>query len=197
MSFALIRGYHDTPLAAGLRLTIVPVALGIVAPLAGVLSDSHPRLATLGGMALCAVSALALTRLFDGAPGGLPAVMAALAAFGVGLGLYIAPNNSATIGAAPPDKSGVAGGLLNLLRVFGAGLGVATASAALAFRLEALTGLHEATTSAPEAALLAAVSDVLLMLAAFAAVAALMAVIGNKPKTDARKALSLPGLAVP
>ena len=59
--------------------------------------------------------------------------MAALAAFGVGLGFYIAPNNSATIGAAPQDKSGVAGGLLNLLRVFGAGFGVAAASAALAY----------------------------------------------------------------
>ena len=39
MSFALIRGYHDAPIAAGLRLTMIPVALGLVAPIAGALSD--------------------------------------------------------------------------------------------------------------------------------------------------------------
>ena len=177
MSFALVRGYHDAPIAAGLRLTMVPVALGLVAPIAGALSARRPRLVMLAGMALCAVSALALTRLLTGAPGSLPAVMTALAAFGAGLGFYIAPNNNATMGAAPPDKSGVAGGLLNLLRVFGAGLGVAAASAALAWSLEAISGLHERTANAPKTALLAASGDVFMMLAAFAALGAAMAVI--------------------
>ena len=31
MSFALVRGYHDMPLKAGLRLALVPVAIGVVA----------------------------------------------------------------------------------------------------------------------------------------------------------------------
>jgi EmrB/QacA subfamily drug resistance transporter len=69
MSFALVRGYHDQPLAAGLRLTIVPVALGLVAPFSGALSDKRPRLLMLFGMAISAAAAIALTRLLDGTPG--------------------------------------------------------------------------------------------------------------------------------
>jgi EmrB/QacA subfamily drug resistance transporter len=131
MSFALIRGYHDPAFAVGLRLTVIPAALGLVAPFGGAWADKRPRLVMAGGMAVCLASALALTALLTGTPESLIRVMVALAAFGAGLGLYIAPNNSATIGAAPADKSGVAGGLLNLLRVFGAGVGVAAASTAL------------------------------------------------------------------
>ena len=120
MSFALVRGYHDQPLAAGLRLTIVPVALGLVAPISGALSDKRPRL-----LMLVRHGALRRRRRWRSRccsterRASLPGVMVGLAAFGAGLGLYIAPNNNATMSAAPADKSGVAGGLLNLLRVSG------------------------------------------------------------------------------
>jgi EmrB/QacA subfamily drug resistance transporter len=177
MSFALVRGYHDPPFWAGVRLTILPVALGIAAPIAGGQSDRRPRLVMLLGMAACIASALTLTRLLTGTSDSLPAVMAALAVFGVGLGLFIAPNNSATMGAAPPEKSGVAGGLLNLLRVFGTGLGVAAASATLAWGLERRTGVGLRTSGASEAALLAAVSDMLLLLVVLAALAAATALV--------------------
>jgi hypothetical protein len=115
--------------------------------------------------------------------------MAGLAAFGVGLGLYIAPNNNSTMSAAPADKSGVAGGLLNLLRGSGGGVGVAASSAVLAWGLESASGIHEQTANAPEAALLAAVGDVLLLLALFGALGAALAVIRNAPNADARKAV--------
>ena len=39
MPFIFVRVYHDLALAAGLRLSIVPVMLGAVAPLGGALSD--------------------------------------------------------------------------------------------------------------------------------------------------------------
>ena len=149
MSFALIRGYHDPAFAAGLRLTVIPVALGLVAPFGGAWSDKRPRLVMAGGMAICLASALALTALLTGTSKSLVGAMAALAAYGVGLGLYVAPNNNATIGAAPADKSGVAGGLLNLLRVFGAGVGVAAASTVLGWGLQrrpAARGAHRART---------------------------------------------------
>ncbi|MGA7197578.1 DHA2 family efflux MFS transporter permease subunit [Roseiarcus sp.] len=196
MSFALVRGYHDQPLAAGLRLTIVPVALGLVAPNSGALSDKRPRLLMLVGMALCAASALAMARLLDGTPGSLTGVMAGLAAFGAGLGFYIAPNNNATMSAAPADKSGVAGGLLNLLRISGGAVGVAASSAVLAWGLETTTGMHERTAGAPEAALLAAVGDVLVLLAVFGALGGAMAIIRNDPKADARKAAAAPSGAL-
>ena len=39
-----------------------------------------------------------------------------LALFGLGLGIYIAPNNAATMEAAPKARSSQAGGLVNLMR---------------------------------------------------------------------------------
>jgi Major Facilitator Superfamily len=196
MSFALVRGYRDPSLAAGLRLTIVPLALGFVAPFSGALADKRPRLVMLGGMALCGVAALALARLLTGSPDSLPAIMYALAAFGAGLGLYIAPNNSATLGAAPLDQQGVAGGLVNLLRVLGTGVGVAASSAMLGWRLEVIAQAHGRTARASEAALLAAVGAALLMLAAFAALGAAMALIRNDPEAGRRKAAA-PGPLAP
>jgi hypothetical protein len=186
MSFALVRGYHDPSFAAGLRLTIVPVALGLVAPFSGAASDKHPRLVMLAGMAFSAVSAIALTQLLTGRPDGLPGVMILLAVFGGGLGLYIAPNNNATVAAAPAGKSGEAGGLLNLLRVLGTGVGVAAASAVLSFRLGMAAGIPARTAGVPESALLAAVDDTLVMLAAFGALGAVMAIIHGNPQTHPR-----------
>jgi EmrB/QacA subfamily drug resistance transporter len=187
MSFALIRGYHDPAFAAGLRLTIIPVALGLVAPFGGAWSDKRPRLVMVGGMAVCLASALALTRLLTGTLESLTGVMTALAAYGVGLGLYIAPNNSATISAAPADKSGIAGGLLNLLRVVGTGVGVAAASTALGWGLHAATDAEARTAHAPEAALLSAVGTVLVLLAAFGAIGAAAALVRGKPNRAAGK----------
>jgi EmrB/QacA subfamily drug resistance transporter len=171
ISFALMRGYHDPPLAAGLRLTIIPLALGIVAPFSGALSERRPRLVMITGMGLAATAAIALTAVLTGTPDSLPGVMIGLAAFGTGLGLFIAPNNSATISAAPAERSGQVGGLLNLMRAIGTGVGVAAASAVLEWRLDLATGTGERTVTAPEPALLGAISDVLLMLAAFAVIA--------------------------
>ena len=82
MSFALVRGYHDSPSKAGLELTVVPVALGLTAPFAGGLSDRRRRLVMLIGMGACVASALALTRLLTGTAASLPGVLAGLALFG-------------------------------------------------------------------------------------------------------------------
>ena len=125
-----------------------------------------------------------------GTPDSLNGVMAALAAFGFGLGLYIAPNNSATVGAAPADKSGVAGGLLNLLRVFGAGVGVAAASTALGWGLHAEAVAGARTAHAAEAVLFSAVGAVLAMLAVFAAFGVAAALVRAKPKRAAAESQS-------
>jgi len=185
MAFVLVRGYRDPPMLAGLRLTVVPVALGLVAPFAGAVSDKYPRLVMLSGMALCGLSALALIPTMTEASGDLIAVMVELGVYGAGLGLYIAPNNSATIGAAPAEKSGVAGGLLNLLRVLGSAAGVAVSSAILGWRLEGAIGPRGSTADAPRDALLGAAGAVLLMLAVLAALGAASALVRDRPKAPA------------
>jgi len=55
--------------------------------------------------------------------------------------------------------------------VFGTGLGVAAASSLLAWRIRLSTGVDGHTLGVPEHALLAAIAEVMLMLATFAAIA--------------------------
>src|SRR5262249_30092565 len=155
-----------------LRLALVPIALGLVAPFSAGLSEKHPRLVPVAGMAISAAAAIALTLVMRRSADSLVPVMIALAAFGAGLGLFIAPNTSATLSAAAAERAGQAGGLLNLLRVFGTSLGVAAASSLLAWRIRLSTGVDGHTLGVPEHALLAAIADVMLMLATFAAIAA-------------------------
>ncbi|HET6184343.1 MAG TPA: MFS transporter [Acetobacteraceae bacterium] len=184
-SFALVRGYGEAPLAAGLRLALVPVALGLIAPFAGGFSERWPRAMPLLGMAVCLAAAALLRGVMTGTPQSLAPVMIALAAYGAGLGMFIAPNNNATLSAAPEESAGEAGGLLNLLRVFGTGLGVACASAVLAWRLELSTGIHQHTVGAPEPALLAAVGDVLALLGLMAVVAGAATLLRGGPRPRA------------
>ena len=141
MSFALEHGYGDSPVAAGLRLAVIPVALGIVAPFSGGLSDRiGARLLSAAGMAVCVV-ALVILALEEADPDASRLFgSAAFALFGAGLGVFIAPNNHETIKAAPASLSGEAGSLLNLMRALGTSLGVASASSTLSWRLQATTG---------------------------------------------------------
>ena len=184
MSFALVRGYHDSPLSAGMRLAIIPVALGIVAPFSGAL---HERLGVrsvlVGGMAICIVALVLLRVALADAASSLLAMMLALMVFGVGLGVFIAPNNSSTLAAAPGERSGEAGGLLNLTRVFGTSLGVACASAALSLRL------GHSTLAVSAEAIRGAVTDGMMLLIVFAAIAgAASAMRGPPPRGSAVKA---------
>ena len=91
---------------------------------------------------------------------------------GLGWGVYIASNNNETMAAAPAEKSATAGGLLNLLRIFGGAVGVAASASVLAWRLNAAVGTQVRTSEAPQATLLAAVDAVLVVLAIFAVIGA-------------------------
>jgi EmrB/QacA subfamily drug resistance transporter len=182
MSFALVRGYHDSPLAAGLRLAIIPVALGIVAPFSGAL---HERLGVrgvlFGGMAICIAALVLLRTALAEAGSDFLLVMFALIVFGVGLGVFIAPNNSSVMAAAPGEHSGEAGGLLNLMRVFGTSIGVACASAALSWRLAVLTGSGNSTLAVSADAVRGAVTDCVVVLIVFGSIAAVASVLRGPP----------------
>jgi hypothetical protein len=82
-----------------------------------------PRLLTVSGMLICVGALALLFAVLDGAPGILPPVMLALALFGLGQGLFISPNNSAIMGAAPASLTGETGGLLNVMRCCGISVG--------------------------------------------------------------------------
>jgi EmrB/QacA subfamily drug resistance transporter len=183
MPFMFVRAYGTSALEAGLRLTMVPLVLGAIAPVGGGLYDKlGPRVLTVSGMLICIAGLLLLFATMDGTSADLSLVMLALAIFGLGLGLFISPNNSAIMGAAPAELTGEAGGLLNVMRSLGTSVGIAASSALLSWRLATLTGSGQNTLGVSRDHLLAAGRDVILLLVAFAVVAGAVSLLRSSPK---------------
>jgi EmrB/QacA subfamily drug resistance transporter len=181
-SFALVSGYENSPTVAGLKLAIIPVSIGIVAPLAGGLADwIGARLLSVAGMAVCFVALIALTMVVMEPEPNLWVGFFALVAFGIGLGVFIAPNNHATINAVPANLAGVAGAMLNLTRILGTVAGVASASAMLSWRIQVARGSTERKLAAfSPHHFIDAVAEGLIMLAAFALIAGAISMIRKR-----------------
>jgi EmrB/QacA subfamily drug resistance transporter len=176
MPFYLERILDQSAAQTGLLLTPVPIALGILAPIAGTLTDRiGPLWPTVLGMlgAAIALTGLALVPSIT-----LPATLGLLALLGIGLGLFTPPNNAAVMGSAPANRLGLAGGILNMARSMGTSLGVAATGAILAIRLSARLGTQSVRTlDAPASALLPAFHETLLFLAGLAIVAGLLSTV--------------------
>jgi MFS family permease len=167
MAFALMHGFHNSALLAGFKLAIIPVAIGLIAPLGIALGKRHGANAVcVGGMVLSAAALVALTVIAEHPIGSLVTGLTSFAVFGVGLGFFIAPNNNATLEAAPSHRSGQAAALLNLLRVLGSCIGVSAASSMLLWRV------HERDFLFGGRPLIDAVEASLALLIIFAAIAA-------------------------
>ena len=181
MPFIFIRVYQDSALAAGLRLSIVPVMLGLTAPFSGALSDHlGARFLSASGMLICVAALALLYGSLDGTAASLPAVMLALAVVGVGQGMFASPNSNSIMAAAPAHLTGEAGSLMNVMRACGMSIGIAAATALLSWRLEVLTGKGDSTIGVAKS-LLVAGGDVTLLLAGFAAAAGLISLA--RPQT--------------
>lgn len=112
---------HTSPELAGLELTVLPAALGLVAPFAGRLTDKvGARPVTVAGMLMTAVG-LGLLALVHG---HLALFLLELGLIGIGLGAFTPANNAAIMASAPIQLSGVAGGILNMTRGLGTSFGV-------------------------------------------------------------------------
>jgi EmrB/QacA subfamily drug resistance transporter len=121
--FFLEREAHLGVATTGLELSALPLALAALAPFGGLIRDrAGPRLPIGLGMAVTAagMGVLALSSSRHGL------TVVALAVAGAGLGLFIPAITAATMGAAPAQRGGAAGGLLNMARGTGAALGVST-----------------------------------------------------------------------
>jgi DHA2 family multidrug resistance protein-like MFS transporter len=129
LPFHLQRHYGFSPREIGLVITPWPLAIMVVAPCAGFLSDRVSR--HLLGCVGMAISAAALL-LFVWVPAvPTPAtLMWRMALCGSGVGLFLIPNARAILHATPLDRSASAGALLSTIRLGGQTLG-ATVLAAL------------------------------------------------------------------
>ena len=123
--FYLELGLGLGPARSGLLLGVMPVALGIAAPLSGRLAERlGARPLTVAGMALV-VAAMAALVAFHGSPATIAAELAVL---GLGLGTFTPPNNAAIMGGVPRQQSGLASGVLNTTRGLGTAMGLAFTS---------------------------------------------------------------------
>jgi EmrB/QacA subfamily drug resistance transporter len=180
MSFAFVRGLNESPTSAGLHLAIIPIFIGIVAPISGRMYERFgSRILTTTGMALCSAAIVVLAYSTDGMYRGV-AGAGALALFGIGLGIYISPNNAATMEAAPEGQNVQAGGLLNLMRVLGCMGGISIASSTLTWRLHADTGFAKRTLEVSTDEVLIAAHQVLWTLLLFSILAGGASLVRNK-----------------
>lgn len=112
----LVKQY--TPQQIGLIMMVTPVSVALFAFISGVLSDRFgtPGLSLLG-LLFMAVGSLSISTL--NAETDVIGYLLRMAPLGLGLGLFQSPNNSAIMGEAPPERLGVASGLLSLTRSLG------------------------------------------------------------------------------
>ncbi len=88
----------------GALLTPIPLAMALVAPFSGHISDKYGhRIMTTSGMLVSSLACFAL--MFMGASVQLPLLVSVLVLLGIGMGLFTPPNNSAIMGSAPKGKT--------------------------------------------------------------------------------------------
>jgi DHA2 family multidrug resistance protein-like MFS transporter len=121
-----VLGY--TQVETGFLITPWPVAVAVMAPLAGYLSDRmHVGMLAGAGMAVLAVG-MALLATMSGDP-SVFGLCWRLAVCGAGFGFFQSPNVRAIITAAPPERAGGASGMVGTVRLLGQSSGAAMVAA--------------------------------------------------------------------
>ncbi|MEN6462311.1 MAG: MFS transporter [Syntrophomonas sp.] len=124
MPFYMEKILHMSPDQFGLLMTIPPVTMAIIAPLAGTLSDK------LGSTRIIPASLSLLTiayLIFSSLGPNLNnlKIISGLIALGIGMGMFGSPNNSSIFGALPREKAGYAGGFVSTVRNLCFSMGIA------------------------------------------------------------------------
>lgn len=123
----------------GLALLPIPLAIALIGPPAGRLSDRiGSALPCAAGLALATLSVATLTNLGAGSTDF--DLVWRLALFGAGMALFQSPNNSAVMGSVDRRLLGLASGFLSTMRSLGIALGVVGAAAFLSAFYAAQTG---------------------------------------------------------
>jgi DHA2 family multidrug resistance protein-like MFS transporter len=129
LSFVSLPFYFQTVLGrtaveTGLLLTPWPVMTGLLAPVAGPLSDKYPP-AILGGIGMVAMcTGLILLATLPADPTTWTIVWRMMIC-GAGFGFFQSPNLKALMSAAPPERSGGASGIIATSRLTGQSTGAA------------------------------------------------------------------------
>ncbi|HSO28106.1 MAG TPA: MFS transporter [Anaerolineales bacterium] len=148
----------------GLLLAVVPISLGLTAPISGSLSDRYgSRPITMIGLAVLTAGFLAV-RTISVDTTAVGYVLRFLPV-GLGLGIFQSPNNSAIMGTAPRRRLGIVSGMLAITRTLGQTTGIAILGAVWSSRVFYHAGqvLPAGATTAPAADQVAGLQDTFLL----------------------------------
>lgn len=126
LPFYLQQQLHLTPLMTGIVLSSLPLVMAVASPLSGLLSErlNFATLTTVGMVVVCA-GLLGQSWLRPDTP--LWRVFLGQGVIGLGVGIFMSPNNNSVLSSAPQDKIGLVGGFLALVRNVGMVSGIAAA----------------------------------------------------------------------
>jgi EmrB/QacA subfamily drug resistance transporter len=128
--FLLIQARGLSPQQTGIVLTAQPIVMAIVAPISGSMSDRiGSRIPAATGMLILTIGLVMLA--FFVTNGSLMEIAAALGVIGLGVGMFVSPNNSALMGSAPRARQGIAAGVLATARNAGMVMGIGISGAVL------------------------------------------------------------------
>jgi EmrB/QacA subfamily drug resistance transporter len=168
--FYLVDGMGYGATHAGLLITAMPLAMMVVAPFSGWVSDKvGPRLPASLGMALLSAGIFMLGWL--GVSPSVGEIVMRLLVGGMGLGLFSSANNSAIMGAVPFERQGIANGLVSTARQVGMMVGVAACAALFRARFSLYGALGDARATT------AAVQDTFLAIAGIVVIGVLTSLV--------------------
>ncbi len=122
LPFLLLQVQGRSHLEAGLLITAWPLAIMLVAPLAGRLIGRYPD-GLLGGIGMVVFSAGLLALSLMPQHPSMVDVVWRMALAGAGFALFQSPNNHTIVSSAPLHRSGAASGMLGTARLTGQTLG--------------------------------------------------------------------------
>lgn len=127
LPFLLQYAYGRSAVETGVLMTPWPLAVAVVAPMAGRLSDRMSG-GILGAVGLSVLAVgLILLGLLPTHPSAFD-IGWRMAVCGAGFGLFQSPNNRTIMGWAPKDRLGSAGGLIGTARLTGQTVGASLAA---------------------------------------------------------------------
>ena len=187
MPFYLQNVLGYTTSQTGLLMSIVPIMLGVTAPISGSLSDRlGGRTITVAGMAVLVVAHFSISTLSTET--GALGVVLRLLPLGLGMGIFQSPNNSAIMGSVPRERLGIASGFMALTRTLGQTTGNALLGALWAMSVLGYAGasLPQGATAAPPAIQVAGIHDTFLVAMSLALVGLALTVWGFREERRRR-----------
>ncbi|MDT0595793.1 MFS transporter [Glaciecola petra] len=162
------------PAQAGQVLLMQALAMAIIAPFAGRLSDRYePRIVATIGCAIVAIGFIALNQINMSTSAFY--IGGALLLIGIGFGLFSTPNNSAIMGAVDKHEVGAASASMNLSRTIGNLVGMSLVNLMMQYYIGDANFTPEQNP-----ALMQTISLALMMSLSFVLVACVLSVLRGK-----------------